>query len=263
MKVITLLNEKGGVGKTTLAVHIAAGLAHTGKRVLLVDADAQGNATLAMGHPPTPGLYQLLVRNAPFQEVVQVIAQERYSPPDETSQGLLALIPSNLETRTIANNIQDVMAVYKRMKELNEVIDYVVFDTSPTPSLLHGAIYMATDFIIIPTMMEFLGINGMVQSMEHAAMFIDNKKVMQLPPLRVMGIVPTMVRTNTVEHSENIAELQANYGALVWDAITHRIAWGEAMNQQQPVWSIDPTSKATAEAKTLVHRVKMELGEYV
>lgn len=260
MQVITLLNEKGGVGKTTLAVHIAAGLALAGKRVLLIDADAQGNATLATGYEPSPGLYQLLVRNAAFRDVVQVVPGERYSLPDAPSQGVLGLIPSNLETRNIANSIPDVMAVHKRMSELHGAIDYVVIDTSPTPSLLHGAIFMATDYIIIPTLMEFLGINGMVQSIEHASMFIENKKTLQMPPLRVMGIAPTMVRMNTIEHSENIAELQSTYGDMVWEPITHRIAWGEAMNRQQPVWVVDPGGKAAAEAQKLVQRVLMGLG---
>lgn len=263
MQVITLLNEKGGVGKTTLATHIAAGLALTGKRVLLVDADPQGNATLSMSFAPSPGLYELLVRNGSFQDVIKIVPPETYSLPDSPSPGLLALIPSNLETRNIANSIPDVLVMVKRIKEVENAIDYVIFDTSPTPSLLHGSIYMATDYIIIPTMMEFLGINGMVQSMEHASMFIDNKKAMQLSPLQVMGVVPTMTRLQTVEHSENLAELQETYGDLIWDPIAHRIAWGEAMNRQQPVWVIDPDGKAAAEATKLVSRVLTELGKNV
>lgn len=263
MKTVTLLNEKGGVGKTTLATHIAAGLAVNGHRVLLVDADPQGNATLALGFDPEPGLYQLLVRNAAFQDVIKIVQPEQYSPEDRPAQGLLALLPSNLETRNIAGSIPDVMAVVKRVKDLENVVDYIIFDTSPTPSLLHGAIYMATDYIIIPTMMEFLGINGMVQSMEHASMFIDNKKAMMLPPLQVIGVVPTMTRLRTVEHSENIAELKETYGALVWDSISHRIAWGEAMNRQQPVWCVDPGGKATGEAWALVNRVQVEIGANV
>ena len=70
MKIVTLLNEKGGVGKTTLATHLAAGLAIRGKRVILVDADPQGHATIAFGLSKEPGFYDLIVRNAPFQKVL-------------------------------------------------------------------------------------------------------------------------------------------------------------------------------------------------
>ena len=101
MKVITLLQEKGGVGKTTLAVHVAAGLAVRGARVLLVDADAQGTATSSLGLAPEPGLYNLMVRNMAFQDVVKLVQPEIYEPPNDHSRGNLFMLPGNLETRLI------------------------------------------------------------------------------------------------------------------------------------------------------------------
>lgn len=78
MKIITLLNEKGGVGKTTIATHIAAGLAVRGMRVLLVDADPQGHATVSLGLQKEPGLYDLLVRDATFKSVLRFIPPKAY-----------------------------------------------------------------------------------------------------------------------------------------------------------------------------------------
>ena len=77
MKVITLLNEKGGVAKTTMAVHAAAGLAIKGYKVVLIDADAQGHATIALGRQKEPGFYDLIVRGAPFDKVLRRINPER------------------------------------------------------------------------------------------------------------------------------------------------------------------------------------------
>src|SRR5690242_15083890 len=98
MKIITLLNEKGGVGKTTLAVHIAAGLAARGERVVLVDADAQGHATVMLGMSNEPALHDLLVREASFKDTLRFVAPEVYAPYGE-SKGQLFLLPGDTETR--------------------------------------------------------------------------------------------------------------------------------------------------------------------
>ena len=71
MKIVTLLNEKGGVGKTTTATHLAAGLAIRGHRVLLLDTDPQGHATVTLGNKKMPGFYDLMVRNAAFEDIVR------------------------------------------------------------------------------------------------------------------------------------------------------------------------------------------------
>src|SRR5689334_141034 len=134
MITVTLLNEKGGVGKTTLATHIAAGLAILGAKVLLVDADPQGHATVTLGQTKAPGLYDLLVRDALFKDTLQVVSPEVYETPNQKAQGELFVIPSNVETRNIANSISDAFAIAERFRELEDIIDVVVFDTSPTPS---------------------------------------------------------------------------------------------------------------------------------
>jgi chromosome partitioning protein len=151
MKTVSLINEKGGVGKTTLAIHIAAGLAIRGSRVVLADADAQGHATVSMGLKKSPGLYDLLVRGTAFREVLVPVNPERFGVPGSPCKGQLYVVPSNVETRSIPIQISDAFAVVDRFRELENLVDVVVFDTSPTPSLLHGSIYLATDAIIYPT----------------------------------------------------------------------------------------------------------------
>lgn len=255
MKVITLLNEKGGVGKTTIATHIAAGLAVKGYRVVLVDSDPQGHATVLCGLPKEPGLYNLLVREAPFKDTMRLVPAEQYQIPGEPCTGQLFVVPSNIETRNIANSISDAFAVSDRLSELESLVDFVVFDTSPTPSLLHGSIYLATDYIIYPTKCEYLSFDGLVESIKHREAAQAHRDKWNLGPIEVLGIVPTMYRNQTIEHSENLRELQEQFGDLVWPPIHQRTIWAEAVTMRQPVFAIAPQTKAAAEALALVERV--------
>ncbi|MEL6272148.1 MAG: AAA family ATPase, partial [Chloroflexota bacterium] len=108
MKIITLLNEKGGVGKTSLATHIAAGLALRGYKVVLADTDMQANATIALGLQPESCIYDLFVRpeRTSFKDVLRPVDKQRLAPPDEVDQmtGSLFVIPSNDEARNIPNS---------------------------------------------------------------------------------------------------------------------------------------------------------------
>jgi chromosome partitioning protein len=255
MNVITLLNEKGGVGKTTLATHLAAGLAVRGYRVVLVDADPQGHATVMCGLRKEPGIYNLLVRDSAFRDTMRFVPPERYQIPEQEVTGQLFVVPSNIETRNIANSISDAFAVSDRFEELGNLIDFVVCDTSPTPSLLHGSIYLATDYIIYPTKCEYLSFDGLVESIKHREAAQVHRDKWNLAPIEVLGIVPTMFRSQTVEHTENLKELREQFGDLVWSPVHQRTIWTEAVTIRQPVFAIAPESKAAAEALALVDRV--------
>ncbi|MBZ0281011.1 MAG: ParA family protein [Anaerolineae bacterium] len=256
MKIITLLNEKGGVGKTTLATHIAAGLAVKGMRVVLVDADPQGHATVALGLQKEPGLYDLLVRDAPFKNVLRFIPPQNYQVPNQAVTGQLFVIGSNVETRNIANSISDSFSVSERFHELDNSIDVIVFDTSPTPSLLHGSIYIATDAVLYPTTCEYLSFDGLVESIKHRQAAETHRGQWGLNKIEVLGIVPTMFRTKTLEHSENLNQLKQQFGSLVWEPITQRTIWAEAAAIRRPVFSFAPDSKAAEDAWNLVKRVQ-------
>jgi chromosome partitioning protein len=234
---------------------MAAGLALRGHRVLLIDSDPQGHATVMCGLPKEPGLYNLLVREAPFKEAMRVIPPEQYQIPGQKMTGQLFVVPSNIETRNIANSISDAFAVSDRIGELADFVDFVVFDTSPTPSLLHGSIYLATDFIIYPTKCEYLSFDGLVESIKHREAAQVHRDKWNLGPIDVLGIIPTMYRKQTVEHSENLKELRRQFGDKVWPPVHQRTIWTEAVTIRQPVFAIAPDSKAAAEALAMVDRV--------
>jgi chromosome partitioning protein len=256
MKVITLANQKGGVGKTTLCVHLAAGLASRGVRVLLVDADAQGHATFGLGLKQEPGFYDLLVRDAKWADVLRVVPPETYEPPDYKAQGLLVVLPGNVETQLIAQRIDDAFAIYNRLEELEDYVDVVVFDTSPTPSLLHGAIYLATDALIYPTLCETYSLNGLLATIQSREVFSRQRKNAKGKPVEMLGIVPTMYRASTVEHSENLFGLRQRFGEKVWDPMPLRITWSEAATHRRPVFALLPDSPAAAEAWAIVEKTQ-------
>lgn len=259
MKIITLINEKGGVGKTTLAIHIAAGLALRGYRVILADADAQGHATVSLGLKKAPGLYDLLVRGATFREVLIPADPARYTPEGSTCKGQLYVVPSNVETRSIPIQISDALAVSDRFRELEGMVDAVVFDTSPTPSLLHGSIYLATDAIIYPTKCEFLSFDGLIESFSHREMMQSTRAYLGLKTIEVMGIVPMMYRATTLVHQENLNKLKQRYGNKVWPEVLMRTSWAEASTVGMLVYRFAPESSAARDAWSLVNRVEMEV----
>jgi chromosome partitioning protein len=249
MKTIALANAKGGCGKTTIAMHLAAGLAVRGYKVVLIDADAQANATSGLGLQKEAGFFNLLVRGAKWNDVLRVLPPERYEPPNQPSKGILAVLPGNDETQLVQFKIENVFLIGERLTELESAVDIVVFDTSPTPSLLHGAIYTATDGIIYPTLCEMFSLQGLVAT-------IGNVKRAPNKVVETIGIVPNMFREKTIEHTENLKDLRKDYGDLVWTPVNQRIIWSEANTMRKPVFALAPDSGAAQDAWNIVQRTE-------
>lgn len=262
MKVITLLNEKGGVGKTTVSIHMAMGLAARGAKVLLVDGDPQGHATIRCGMKKAAGLYDLLVRDADWTSVVKQAKPESYGIAGEVlPTGRLWVLPSNVETRNIANSISEASLLAERLEDWRSSIDVVVIDSSPTPSLLHGVFYTATDYVVYPTQLAWTSFDGLVESIKHR-MEADNTRTKRwdLPSIQVLGIVPTMYRSGTNEQRENLTELQKQFGAMVWQPIPQATIWQEAESHRQPVYQINPGSDAAGHVWEMCDRVQEVCG---
>lgn len=254
MRIVTLLNEKGGVGKTTLSFHLAAGLAVIGFRVLAVDADAQGSLTETIGFAQAPGLYELIVREQSFRNVLRYVNPEIYAYPGRQVKGQLFLLPSNIETQSIASSSTDALAFARRFAELEDAVDFIIVDTSPTPSLLHGAVYMATDAILYPTECEYLSFRGLQNSFLHREENERYRRQFNFAPIRNLGVVPTMYRGRTLEHRENLAELKESCGDLVWQPIALSTVWTECSRVHRTIWNYAPSSPAAREGWYLVKR---------
>ena len=266
MKVLTFLNEKGGVGKTTLATTIGAGLAIMGHRVLLIDADPQGHMTISLGEKKHHSLYDLLVRDAEFNDpgIVHTIPTKNYAFPNAKlpETGRLFMIPGNRETRLISQALEgEPFIIQKRMAELAEedIVDFVIFDTSPTPSTFHALIYLATDHIIYPTEVTYLSFDGLVQSIKHTTDYSKKKTHEGLGEIKLTGIIPTKFRGNTHEHQQKFKSLRQGFGDLVWSPLPMSVVWEEAMSRQLSIFSYAYDHPVAADAWKIVRTAKEKI----
>lgn len=253
MKVITLLNEKGGVGKTTLSVHIAAGLAMRGARVALLDMDAQANATKSLGLKESPNVYQLLVREDEWADLLSEPNPRHWAGDAEVS-GRLLVLTGNVETRLIPMAVSDAMILRERLTELAGHVDVVVIDTAPTPSLLHAMILFATDGVLYPTECESLSLDGIQKTLLHVNKLNQERNVKALGEVAMLGIQPTMYG-RTSAHDYGLELMASTFKNRLYPAIPRRTVWTEASYHQQTVFGYAPESVATDEAWALVERV--------
>lgn len=263
MKVLAFLNEKGGVGKTTLTNHVGAGLAASGLRVLVIDADPQGHATLRYGVKKAPMLYDLLVREADWSDTTVKIPAERYRFADDAKAGALYLVPSNVETRNIGNSTDNETILAERLDELADTgnVDVVLIDTSPTASLFHTTIYIASDAVIYPTELAYSSFDGLVESIKRRenANHLRQRK-WQLPPLNLLGVVPMKYRKGTMEQDNNLATLKEQFGAKVWEPLSLRTIWTETEATARPIWQLEAHGAAVDEFMAVLNNVQEALN---
>lgn len=239
--VITVATAKGGSGKTTGAVHIAAGLALAGRRVLLADLDKQGHCATFLGRDPAPRLYDLLVRE---RELADLIAEVRPN---------LHLLAGNSETilaqdfARLRNSQADLL---ERMLVRKAVgYDYVVFDTPPQGLLQECAVYSA-DVIVVPVPVDFPGMDGAaqflqvvrhLQAREHPAAAPKG-----FPPLGALFFVPMFVDLRTSESKLNLKQLQDRFGDQVLPAVPVRTRMREAIAEGRTIFEFAPTEDIAA-----------------
>ncbi|MBL8165570.1 MAG: ParA family protein [Anaerolineae bacterium] len=264
MKTIVCINEKGGVGKTTVAVTAAAGLAARGYRVLLIDTDEQGHVATSLGLEKAPGLFNLLEMQVSWRDVCLQIKPEQFMQPGRalmSSTGTLLIVPSDTRTRALPFTMRpDAMVLNQRLQQLASALDFVIIDTAPAASLIHLLIYSAADYAIYPTKTEYLSFDGLIEALSHLEGANSVRQGKGLPAVQVAGIIPNMFRKATLEHRENLKMLQEHYGDLVWQPVAERAVWTEALSSVSgytPVYAHAPGSEAAREAWEIVNRIEM------
>ena len=245
-KVIALTNQKGGVGKTTTAVNLGVCLSKQGKKVLLVDADAQANLTMSLGYPRPDDLPISLAT------IMQDIIDDK---PFDVQKGILHhsegvdLLPSNIELSglevRLINAISRERVLTTCINEVKKNYDYVLIDCMPSLGMLTINALAAADSVVIPTQPHYLSAKGL----ELLLRSVSKVRRQINPHLRIDGILMTMVMPRTNISKEVTALVRRAYGQniKVFDVqIPHSIRAVEATAEGKSIFAYDKGGKVAA-----------------
>ena len=253
-KVISLVNQKGGVGKTTTSINLAAALGKEGKKTLLVDLDPQGNASIGLGYSNSDfehDIYDLITGECTTKEAII-----------KTKFKNLSIIPSTLNLAGI-----DVEFVRKMLEnpefrqneqlkqalvDIQEKYDYIIIDCQPSLGLSTMNALVASDSVIIPVQCEFFALEGISQLLNTIIMVQSNMN----PNLRIEGVLLTMLDGRTNIGLEVIEEVRKYFKNKVFNTIIPRLVrLVEAPSHGKPIGDYDPTSRATLAYQNLAKEV--------
>ncbi len=250
-KIVAIANQKGGVGKTTTAINLAAALAENGQNVLLIDLDPQGNASTGLGiyhEKRRATVYELLFSDAHLQDVVV-----------PTGIRGLGVVPANsdlssadIEMAAHANRSR-MLRTAIRDSPVARDFDHVLIDCPPALGLLTVNALVAADSLLVPLQSEFFALEGLSQLM----LTVREVREGPNPDLRIEGVLLTMFDARNNLSLQVERDARENLGGLVLNTIVPRtVRLSEAPSHAQPVLSYDTTSKGSAAYRALA----LELG---
>ncbi len=248
-KVICITNQKGGVGKTTTSINLAYFLAKDKYRVLLVDADPQGNASAGLNVDKenlAASLTEVMIEAAELVDIIMPTEFKNFDLAPTTTQ------LANAEVEM--NNLSQKFTVMKRaINSVRDNYDYIIIDSPPSLSLLTVNGMTAADYLIIPVQTEFFALEGVAQLLENMAMV---KKALN-PNLKLLGVLATMYDKRTSLSIEVLKEVQKYFKTKVFTAtIPRNVRVAEAPSHGVPVGSYDKFSKGAKAYKDVAREVE-------
>lgn len=235
-KVIAIANQKGGVGKTTTAVNLSAGLGLRGKKTLVVDIDPQGNTTSGLGVDPRTvslSVYDCIINNTPIKDVIIKTEFEN-----------LWVCPSNID---LAGAELELVSKEKReyllKNSLSEVLsdfDFILIDCPPSLGLITLNSFAAADTVLVPIQCEYYALEGLSQLTNTIKIIKKNIN----PPLDIEGVLLTMFDSRTNLSIQVVDEVKRFFGAKVYATIIPRnVRIAESPSFGKPVMEYDKNSK--------------------
>ena len=236
-KIISIINQKGGVGKTTTVINLAAGLSMKGKKILVIDLDPQGNATTGLGLSNTQNsdntIYSVLNGNKKISDVIQ---QTKFSELNLVSSNVDL---SGLEVETAGDSRRAFILKDELTAILNDSVssyDYILIDCPPSLSLLTIMALVASDSLIVPLQTEFFALEGLTQLMKT----IERIKSNLNPTLNIRGILLTMFDRRNKLSAEVEKEARKYFKEKVYSSIVPRnVRLSEAPSHGVPVLIYD------------------------
>ena len=251
-KIISFANQKGGVGKTTSAVNIAASLGILGYKVLLIDLDPQGNATSGVGIMKKnlkATAYEMLTSDISLQEIII-----------PTNYDNLSIIPTHTTLARAEYELGDMengeYVMSKKMETIRNNYDYIIIDCPPSLGMLTVNAMTASDGVVIPMQCEFFALEGLSQLM----FTISRIKQHYNKTLNVTGILITMYNNRLILSTQVIHELKKHYADKLFETtISRNVKVSEAPGFGAPVYYHEKRSKGATEymnvAKELAERI--------
>ena len=253
--VVSMCNQKGGVGKTTSTINLGAALAEYGRRVLLVDLDPQGALSAGLGVPH----YELA------HTVHNLLVEPRVGIDDvliRTHVDGLDLVPSNIDLSAaeiqLVNEVGREQTLGRALRPVLDRYDYVLIDCQPSLGLLTVNALACSDGVIIPTECEFFSLRGLALLTDT----VDKVHERLNPKLSISGIVVTRFDTRTVNAREVMSRVMERFGDLVFDTvITRTVRFPETSVAGEPITSWAPKSTGAQQYRALAREVIDRFGK--
>jgi chromosome partitioning protein len=249
--VIVITNQKGGVGKTTTTVNLAAYLARQGQRVLLVDLDPQGNSTSGLGLDKTTiekGLYEVLVKETPLQEV----RIKTNVPNLDLAPAAVVLAAAEVE---LAGQIAREHRLKSAVEKVRHEYDYIIIDSPPSLGILTVNGLVSADYLLIPVQTEFYALEGLSQLLQT----VQRVRVSLNPRLGLLGVLLTMYNKNTILSRQVEQEIKKHFPNKVFETIIPRnIRLAEAPSYGKTIMHYDRFGKGAAAYKSLAKEVHVK-----